>query len=613
MYVLALAVGIAGLAAVAIGNYLQHVVAPRTLGSTSPFVQLPPASDLSTVAMPRAPHLRAVTTDEPPRRRPSRLPRLRRPSASVVLFLVCFAAYATVGGILVLHYGSIQGDAISRVSDAWYVFFSRDPHLSAIGFVWNPLPSVLVMPFFPLKSIWPALTQRGFAGNLASAIFMAGCVVQLRGILRELRIYRILGWVLILIFAVNPMVIYYGANGMTEAFYLFFLLVATRHIMRWLRTAGIRPLVVAGTVLGLAYLVRYEAIPVIAGVGVVVAIVAFGRAVGTRKERMAAAGADLVVLGVAPALAFLGWSLVSYIITGQFLQQFSSQYGNSSQIQIQGGVGVNYRHFSAPVLGGIQMLAYGPVLPLLALAVIVVAWRRRDWVAGGLVGLAATVGFSYLAMVGGIAGPNLRYFLPGLPLGLISIAYLYQARSSPIVDPRPRRATFVLAALVLGSIATATTAFAIVNRDISPVERQHLEWVLFGRSQGSAAIAAEELVPSTQAIAHQIDAMGLPSGAIVTDTFTSCVSQTVMTSSHPHQFVITSDRDFERTLADPPAFHAHYLLVPPPNGYGALDAVTRAYPLLFSRGIAGAKLVKEFHEPACPALRLYHLSHSILR
>ena len=40
-----------------------------------------------------------------------------------------FTLYVTVAAMLVLHYGSIVGDAQSRVADAWYVFFSRDPHL----------------------------------------------------------------------------------------------------------------------------------------------------------------------------------------------------------------------------------------------------------------------------------------------------------------------------------------------------------------------------------------------------------------------------------------------------------------------------------------------------
>src|SRR3982074_579514 len=73
----------------------------------------------------------------------------------------------------------VIGDALSRVANAQYVLFSRDPHLAAIGFVWNPLPSLVELIVLPFRSLWPVLAQVGFAANLMSALFMAGAVYQL--------------------------------------------------------------------------------------------------------------------------------------------------------------------------------------------------------------------------------------------------------------------------------------------------------------------------------------------------------------------------------------------------------------------------------------------------
>ena len=87
------------------------------------------------------------------------------------------------------------------------------------------------------------------------------------------------------------------------------------------------------------------------------------------------------------------------------------------------------------------------------------------------------------------------------------------------------------------------------------------------------------------------------------------MSQILITSKHPHQFVITSDRDFQRVLADPPTFKAHYILDPPTGGYGGLDAVNRAYPHLYQSG-GDTRLVREFDEPGCPHFRLYKLGPS---
>ena len=69
------------------------------------------------------------------------------------------------------------------------------------------------------------------------------------------------------------MVILYGANGMSEAMYLCFLLGAVRYLMRWTVSGHIRALVWTACYLALAVLTRYEAVAAIAAVIVVVFIV----------------------------------------------------------------------------------------------------------------------------------------------------------------------------------------------------------------------------------------------------------------------------------------------------------------------------------------------------
>ncbi len=51
----------------------------------------------------------------------------------VVAFTASFLVYVAVGYWLQVDNGFILGDALSRVSAAQSVLFSRDPHLAAIG------------------------------------------------------------------------------------------------------------------------------------------------------------------------------------------------------------------------------------------------------------------------------------------------------------------------------------------------------------------------------------------------------------------------------------------------------------------------------------------------
>jgi len=597
-----------GLAAVVAGNLLVQAAARRQAAAPLAFVDTPPVG-----VAPEGTALAGfgAAVGEPDRRQSPwyRRVQLRRPGSSTWLFAATFGLYVTVGAVLVLHYGSIVGDAQSRVADAWYVFFSRDPHLAAIGFVWNPLPSVLVMPLFAFKGVFPDLTHRAFAGNILSAVFMAGCVVQIRATLREFGLARASTAALVAVFALNPMIVYYGANGMTEALYMFFSVLGVRYLSRWLRTAGgIRPLVYAGAALGLGYLVRYEAAFAALAGGAVVLFASFARASGPRRARVTKGLTDLVVFAIPPAAAFLGWAIVSYVITGHFFEQLSSQYGNTSQVQLLGGV-----HVGMPVaqFEALQILAYAPLLPIAAALAIWSGFRRRDWQPLSLLVIAGTVLFTFVFPLTGGSIPFFRYLIPVYPLFILSLGVGLAAapgeRSS--LGGFSTSALTCAVALLFGLTSTVTTGYAMRDSRLGSLEHELLHWVYTGKVANARERQLEQFVPSSDVIAHAIDRMGLPDGAIVADTFTNCVSQVLMTSSHPHQFVITSDRDFQRVLADPLTFKTHYILVPPTRGYGTLDAVNRAYPSLYRNG-TGARLVKEFREPGCPHFRLYKLGQS---
>jgi hypothetical protein len=159
---------------------------------------------------------------EPPEPAGRPFPRFRRRllTADRALFLACAAAYVAIGAVLALHFNSLIGDTQARVANAWYVLFSRDPHLGALGFVWQPLPSVLLLPILPFKAIWPALTQDAFAMVIESALTMAGSVCVLLGITRDLKLTRPTQWFIVALYALNPMIVYYAANGMSEALIL---------------------------------------------------------------------------------------------------------------------------------------------------------------------------------------------------------------------------------------------------------------------------------------------------------------------------------------------------------------------------------------------------------
>ena len=89
-------------------------------------------------------------------------------------------------------------------------------------------------------------------------------------------------------------------------------------------------------------------------------------------------------------------------------------------------------------------------------------------------------------------------------------------------------------------------------------------------------------------VARWLDDQHLRDGAVLVDTAPGFA--VVLASRHPSQFVVTSDEDFEPSVADPAVYGIRYLLVQPTPQ----DALNIAYPGLYDEGRAFVRLVREF-------------------
>jgi len=91
----------------------------------------------------------------------------RRISDDWLVAILALVLYLGVGAWLISQ-DIIFPDSMSRVANGYYVVFSRDPHLAAIGFVWNPLPSLAAIPLLLLSPLIPVLASKAFAGVIVS-------------------------------------------------------------------------------------------------------------------------------------------------------------------------------------------------------------------------------------------------------------------------------------------------------------------------------------------------------------------------------------------------------------------------------------------------------------
>lgn len=524
------------------------------------------------------------------------VPWLKRHREPVAWFTVALSLYLTVATILVFHYHSIVGDAMSRVDNASYVLFSRDPHLAAIGFVWNPLPSLLEIPLLLLKPVFPALLALAFAGNIVSALLMAGAVAFVAVIFRDLGLGVPTRTILVAVFALNPMIAYYGANGMSEAAFVFSVVWAVRGTLRWTRTGETGGLVSAGLALSMGYLARYEAAAAAAGLVVFVVAVSFlrSRASGTRS-RIEAALLDGGIVALPTALAVVLWAVASWVIVGAPFAQLTSQYGNSAQLAEQGPSATHASGSLASIAGHIasQILALEPAAAGILLFALGAALLTRSIVTVAALAVTGPVlAFEIGASALGLTFGWLRFYIMVVPLCALTAGILLAELKDRRPDwPTALRAVPAIAAVAALLSADPTTVQVWSNPSLAPEETCQYAIV---RHLPPPACQPRSFTSERQ-VASFFDSRHLPGGSVLIDV--SDGFGVVSQSRDPKQFVITPDRDFQQALADPPTFHIRYLVTVPTAGLGAADALNIAYPGIYDNGAGIGKLVAEFPAP----------------
>lgn len=544
------------------------------------------------------------------------------------VFGAAVVVFGVVGVELAAGQHLFSGDALSRVQTTRAVLFSRDPHLSALGFIFTPLTALMQLPLIAFSPWWPPLATDGLSAVVVSVLFMAGLVVQVLGIARDRDVPDWVAVAVTLCLALNPMIVYYAANGMSEAPYLFFLAWACRRLIRWVDTDDVHELVVAGIALALSYLTRYDgAIAAIAACGFV-AFVTARRA--PRAGRSIRAFMDAVVVGAPSAVAIVVWAVTSWLITGKAFAQFSSAYGNSAIIAQSGGTGADSLG-AAMRFSVTEMAIMAPLFPLLFLIVAFVRWRRRRLLPLALpvIVIGSVLAFQIVSYAQGSTFGFLRFYITAVLIQAI-VAILAVAGRGRVPARRPglRASGFIpqpsrrvgsallgVAGVVAMGVAVVSTTRGMQSPRYAPQEFALAAIVGPQRNsvdpidQGARTVARS--FSTERELANYLDAMHLPRGSVLCDTVFGFA--VVAQSADPGQFVIPSDRDFTEILNDPAAAGIRYMLAVPPTGRGVSDALNVRFPTLYDNGAQIAVLTLEARNQGqnLPNWRVYRVAPGV--
>ena len=526
----------------------------------------------------------------------STAPRRRR---GVILFVGLTGVYFAIGYLLVMRYNLFDLDGVSRVANAGYVIQSRHPHLSAIGFVWNPLPSLVEIPVLLLDRWWPELRTHGLAGVVQSALFMAGAALMVRRIALDRGVGS--GWrrVAVAAFALQPMIIVYGASGMSEAAETFCMLWCARYLMRWSDGRNPVDLALAGLALGVGFTARYEVAPAALGVAVFVAVMTGRRAAAGSRRSTVLAHVAIVLLPIAVSASL--WALTGWVVNHELFATFSSQYGNESQVKsaMQRG-GPLARAASADwVVIAARMLGMQPFVGIAAAgAVIYAAFMRKPTTLVPIVTFGPILAFAAWGQYTSTTFGWFRFYLLAIPL-VVCVALACWTPTATARRPsrsetsaRKFAAGLLCASLLVGF---PVTVVASLNQRIGNQQLQFgFNSLLHPQRFAVQDLWYRQLMFNDRVMADHLDRQSLADGTVLMDTFNTW--GVWLSSTHPQQFVITSDYDFTAALNRPWAFDIKYLLLSNPAASDA-DAINLRYPSLWNDGAGFSRLLYSVSGP----------------
>ncbi|MFF2484273.1 glycosyltransferase family 39 protein [Paenibacillus sp. NPDC058071] len=496
-----------------------------------------------------------------------------------VFFIVLLLEFI-FGYYLAAIYGFMSGDASSRVANAFYVLYSREPGLANIGFIWNPLPSFMEMIVLVLYPLFPSLASEGIAAVIVSSLFAAltAAMIVKAGMLYGLKRWQSV--ILALLYAFNPYIFYYGANGLTEAIFIYFISMAVLQLLLWARGDETKPLVLVAFALALGFWTRYET--VFFGAAVALAVLAWimRESQTPLKERYQKLEGLWVVVLTPVIFSGLLWIFFNYTIMGDGFYFLTSDYGNLGQAELL----KSDAKFAALVNNPLATLAYVGErvwyfsIPL-AIVFVIRLFERRvlKWDFLILVMLTASIpAMQALLLIRGGTAAWIRYYMYVFPIVIVWLPY-------EISKMKYRKTG--MTALLAGLLASGWFMFGMMNNmNIASDEYE--------------AFRHNKLYAEQQAARDVVDYVkeNLPDRMILTDSFSSFTI--IMGSGRPKNFIVTSDSDFKDSLDSPVDSIADYVLLPNPevdvSPKYRLDTINQQYPGLYADGTEWATMEKEF-------------------
>lgn len=510
--------------------------------------------------------------------------------ASLLIAYVSLAVYL----VLVKNF-QLGDDALARLVNAYLVFYGNEAKLASIGFVWPPIPTLLLLPL-----TWmPTLVHTLLAVVIVSAAFTAWSGVLVSQIAVVCGVPN--GWrrLFVLIFAVNPLVLIFAINGYSEAVLIAVTLSAVYRMILFWQSGNNKHMITAGLFFSFLPLIRYEMALLTAGSVVLIAAISWRHVQQQHITRPHIFfEGRLLAYGVLAVYPTVLWIIFSWQIMGSPLYFLANDRSHLSVAELQ-IAGLDTQPIAAfQTSFGLWTAAF-PAGLLASLAAIIVALRRRSLFLAGLALLAFVIPtLQGVLLTQRTTVPLIRYFIIAVPLAFAVGLAAFYALTSQRPTARFRHWLLGGAALVLAASNVSSAALLQYGQQYQTVEI--LSWATLTTSQqGTKKDVADALAVGTSL------AQRVPSGSkILIDEYARGFA-IVLGARNPKLFVDHTHHEYQQALRKP-ATYVDYVLLPQPQRRGKLNEVNRFHPTLYDQGAPWAELVDGL-PPSFDGWRLYRV------
>jgi hypothetical protein len=495
-------------------------------------------------------------------------------------------AYIFLGYYLIFIRGGYTTDSLARLTSAWLVFHGVEMKLTTIGFVWPPIPTLVLLPL----AAFPSLVYSFMAPVIVSALCMVLSMILIGHLVSACGLNRNWQVLAVLLFAINPLTIIFAVNGMSEALLVVCTLAALFWLVRFHQTNHNTHMMFSGLFFGLLPLIRYESIILsFAGCALVLAVSwENGADMPLNKFRQYVEGRLLAFTSLVIYPIFL-WMLANSLIMGNPIYFLTDVESASSVLHIElGAAGVQTDPLSLfRLLFGTWTLMF-PLGVLATLLVVVIGIRKRSWfLAGfGLLPLIIPV-TQFLLVMRESSVPRFRYLMLTVPLGLavmlVAVHYL---------QPLARRIRWGQTGLLGFTAILFLFSNLLTYQQLVTYPLQDQEQKTWYGLAGGGEYKVRSVLEAFQ-MGRQLKTIIPPGKRVLVgleDGFAI-----VLGARDPTLFMDHTDPDFQAAVRNPPEY-VDYLLIPKNDFKQALNILNRVHPYLHARGAPWVELVDALPE-----------------